>query len=818
MSNNSIQAKFLRNMVLIALASIVLWSLLWMQGEYSDFKAESKRLRLEYIESQKVIIKREVLNRVNLIKLRKAQAEDRLKQAIKDRVYTAHQIASNIYQKNIGSKTPDEIGQIIKEALRPIRFDNGQGYYFAGSMNGIDVLYPVKPEVEGKNLIDLQDAKGNFVMQDEIEIINKYNEGFVTHYWPKPGNNPDKSFPKISFVKYFKPLNWYLGTGSYLDEAKHYIQHELLTRLAEHRFGIDGYFFGSTYKGDSLFSNGKVTLGQGNLWDLTDPDGVKIIQAQRKAVENKDGGFIYYSWHKLNTSPPSPKISFVIGLPDWEWMLGAGFYTDFINKAMAEKKAAMESHFKKQVIRSIFILTVLLALIWFWSKRILKQIQKSIDIFSSFLKKASTDSITIDPDQLELQEFREIAILTNEMLTNRLQAEKTKKELEEKLQQAQKMEAIGSLAGGIAHDFNNVLFSIIGFTELTIADMPKDDQNQSNLDQVLVAANRAKEMVQQILAFSRQTKTEKKPVKIQSIIKEVVKLLKSSIPSTIEIKVSIDKNCNPVFADPGQIHQIIMNLATNAAHAMKEKGGVMEFILKQQKILLEDLSIYPNLHTGTYIKLIVKDTGYGIHSEIIDKIFDPYFTTKKVGEGTGMGLSVVHEIISDHDGEIIVKTKPEKGTAFHIFLPTIEKTTSINQDLEQDITSPDPIPTGTENILFVDDDAQIAIMTEKILSRLGYHVTLHTDSRKALETFKKNPDKFDVIITDMTMPKMTGTELATKLFKIKPDVQIILCSGHSDLIDKQIARSMGIKEYITKPITLKQIAETIRRVLTKEDK
>ncbi|MCK5100307.1 MAG: cache domain-containing protein [Desulfobacteraceae bacterium] len=818
MSNNSIQAKFLRNMVLIALASIVLWSLLWMQGEYSDFKAESKRLRLEYIESQKVIIKREVLNRVNLIKLRKAQAEDRLKQAIKDRVYTAHQIASNIYQKNIGSKTPDEIGQIIKEALRPIRFDNGQGYYFAGSMNGIDVLYPVKPEVEGKNLIDLQDAKGNFVMQDEIEIINKSNEGFVTHYWPKPGNNPDKSFPKISFVKYFKPLNWYLGTGSYLDEAKHYIQHELLTRLAEHRFGIDGYFFGSTYKGDSLFSNGKVTLGQGNLWDLTDPDGVKIIQAQRKAVENKDGGFIYYSWHKLNTSPPSPKISFVIGLPDWEWMLGAGFYTDFINKAMAEKKAAMESHFKKQVIRSIFILTVLLALIWFWSKRILKQIQKSIDIFSSFLKKASTDSITIDPDQLELQEFREIAILTNEMLTNRLQAEKTKKELEEKLQQAQKMEAIGSLAGGIAHDFNNVLFSIIGFTELTIADMPKDDQNQSNLDQVLVAANRAKEMVQQILAFSRQTKTEKKPVKIQSIIKEVVKLLKSSIPSTIEIKVSIDKNCNPVFADPGQIHQIIMNLATNAAHAMKEKGGVMEFILKQQKILLEDLSIYPNLHTGTYIKLIVKDTGYGIHSEIIDKIFDPYFTTKKVGEGTGMGLSVVHGIISDHDGEIIVKTKPEKGTAFHIFLPTIEKTTSINQDLEQDITSPDPIPTGTENILFVDDDAQIAIMTEKILSRLGYHVTLHTDSRKALETFKKDPDKFDVIITDMTMPKMTGTELATKLFKIKPDVQIILCSGHSDLIDKQIARSMGIKEYITKPITLKQIAETIRRVLTKEDK
>ncbi|MCD4744000.1 MAG: cache domain-containing protein, partial [Desulfobacteraceae bacterium] len=885
------------------------------------------------------LIKQEVNNRVRLIQLRKSQVENILKVTLKDRVYAAHQIALNIYKENIESKTPDEIEKMIKDALRPIRFDNGQGYYFAGSMDGIEILYPVLPEVEGKNVINLQDSKGNFVMQDEIKVINESNEGFVTHYWFKPGDDLDISFPKISFIKYFKPLKWYLGTGSYLDEAKTQIQHNLVSRLAEHRFGIDGYFFGSTYKGDPLFSNGKITVGQDNLCNLTDPNGVKLIQEQRKAVENQNGGFVKYSWHKLNKSTPSPKISFVIGIPEWEWIVGAGFYTDVIDKTMTDKQAVMEAHLKDQVIRSLFVLIILLILIWLWSKRILKQIQKSINIFSSFLKKASTDSVTIDPDQLELQEFREIAVLTNTMLKNRIAAEeamreseekfrsmyestqtgiaivsldfkikqannaycnmlgyseneligktlkeitypddlpkniekqeklgkgelgsfqmekrfihktgktvygilsatlirdknrnpnyflgnviditirkgaeKTKIELEEKLKQAQKMEAIGSLAGGIAHDFNNVLFSIIGFTELTIADMLKDGQNKSNLDQILIAANRAKEMVQHILAFSRQTKTEKKPVKIQSIIEEVVKLLKTSIPSTIELKVNIDKNCMPIFADTVQIHQVIMNLATNASHAMRKKGGVMKFTLKQKKISSDDLIRYPDLHTGTYVKLTVKDTGHGMSSEVMGKIFNPYFTTKKVGEGTGMGLSVVHGIILDHDGDVVAESKPGKGAIFHIFLPIADKINSI----EQHSTSSELIPRGRENILLVDDDEQIADMTEQLISRLGYHVVSYTDSQKALEAFKKEPDKFDLVITDMTMPNITGTELAVKLLKIKPDIQIILCSGYSELIDKETAQAMGIKAYIAKPIALKEIAQAIRKILDKE--
>ena len=942
MSRNSIQTKFSRNMATISIVSILLWSIFWIQGEYSNFKIDSEQLRLDYIHSQKSEMKLLVINLADRIKLRKSQTKNNLKKSIKERVNAAHLIASTIYAKNVNSKTPEQIIEMISDILRPIRFDNGKGYYFAVSMEGIEILYPVKPEFEGHNVIDLKDAQGNFVIKDEIKTAREKGEGFITHFWPKPEAKTEKLFPKISYVKYFKPLDLYIGTGAYLDEAKKQNQHQMLTGLALTRFGADGYFFGSTFSGDPLFSNGKVTLGQKSIWDLTDPNGVKIIQEQRKAAEKKEGSFVNYSWPRLKNSNPSPKISFVVEISEWEWTIGAGFYTDDLNSTIAAQKALMEKHLKEQILRGFFALIILLFLTGFWSKRISDKIKLSIETFSSFLKNTSTDSITINPEQLELQEFKEIATLTNEMLVKRIQAEESlqeseekfrkmyestqigiaivsldfkileanqaycdmlgysekeltgktlmeitspediskniekqtqlgqeivtsfqmekkfihkngetvhgllsatlindkyqnpqyflgnvvditprkiaeesKKELENKLQQAQRMEAIGSLAGGIAHDFNNVLFSIMGFTEITMADMEKEDKNRENLDQVLIAANRAKEMVQHILAFSRQTETEKKPVQIQHIMDEVLKLLKHSIPSTIEIKATIDKNSYPVFADPVQIHQVIMNLATNSSHAMKEKGGIMEFIVAQKTIIPEDLTTYPNLNLGEYIEIQIKDTGHGISKDNIGKIFNPYFTTKNAGEGSGMGLSVVHGIILGHNGGVLVKSEPDRGTSFHILLPMLKE--SKKKNIEAEMPPDRQSLKGLENVLFIDDDIQITDMTQKLLGRLGYTVTPHTDSQKALEDFKNEPDKFDIVITDMTMPIMTGTQLAQELFKIKPDVKIILCSGYSDLIDEKLALDMGIQEYITKPITQKQIAEAIRKVLRKGD-
>jgi CheY-like chemotaxis protein/anti-sigma regulatory factor (Ser/Thr protein kinase) len=368
------------------------------------------------------------------------------------------------------------------------------------------------------------------------------------------------------------------------------------------------------------------------------------------------------------------------------------------------------------------------------------------------------------------------------------------------------MEAIGTIAGGIAHDFNNVLYSIIGYTELTMDDVPDGSLAQSNLKEVLNGALRAKDMVKQILAFSRKADTAKKPIKVQSVVAEALKFLRTSIPSTIEIRRNIDADCGPILADSTQIHQVIMNLATNAYQAMLEKGGVLELTLMKEQIGSDDSG--PDLNAGTYLKLTVSDTGRGIDEAVMKKIFDPYFTTKGPGEGTGMGLAVAHGIVKDHGGDIKVYSKLGEGTTFSVYLPLIK-----SRPVEQKTATAELAPTGTEHILFVDDEEYLVFMTQQILERLGYRVTSRTSSVEALEAFKAKPDEYDLVITDMTMPNMTGVELSARLKEIKPDIPIILCTGFSEMIDEDKAKNMGIKAYIMKPILKDEIGGAIRKVL-----
>jgi len=381
-----------------------------------------------------------------------------------------------------------------------------------------------------------------------------------------------------------------------------------------------------------------------------------------------------------------------------------------------------------------------------------------------------------------------------------------RKQLQTQLQQALKMEAIGTLAGGIAHDFNNVLYSIIGYTELTMDDVPEGSLARKNLKEVFKGAMRAKDMVQQILAFSRKDDTQKKPIKVQSVVKEALKLLRTSIPSTIEIRQSIDADCGPVLADPTQIHQVIMNFATNAYQAMLEKGGVLELTLMEEEIGSDDSDF--DLDPGTYLKLTVSDTGYGMDNVVMGKIFDPYFTTRGPGEGTGMGLAVVHGIVKSHGGNITVYSELGEGTAFSVYLPLIE-----TRPVEPKVISAELAPTGTERILFVDDEEYIVLMTQQILERLGYQVTSRTSSVEALAAFKAKPNEYDLVITDMTMPNMTGVELVPRLKEIRSDIPIIICTGFSEMIDEDKAKAVGIREYVMKPIVIEEIAKTIRKVL-----
>ena len=380
------------------------------------------------------------------------------------------------------------------------------------------------------------------------------------------------------------------------------------------------------------------------------------------------------------------------------------------------------------------------------------------------------------------------------------------KKLEAELQQAQKMESIGTLAGGIAHDFNNILSAVLGYTELALGTVEKETPIADDLKEVYTAGLRAKDLVHQILTFARQSDEELKPIQVDFIIKEVLKFIRSSIPTTIEIKQNINSE-SLIMASSTQVHRIMMNLCTNAAHAMEDDGGILEIALKD--ITIDKAKMIGNSHLkrGNYIEIKVSDTGDGIDPHIIDKIFEPYFTTKGLGEGTGMGLAMVYGIVETYGGEIIVESKQAKGTVFTIYLPTAERENAL---LTYKSTE---LPTGQERILFVDDEVPIAKMASRILGQLGYSVTTKTNSLEALELFRSKPNDFDLVISDVAMPKMTGDQLTKKLIEIRRDIPIILCTGYSKRLSEKEAFDIGAKAFTYKPIVKEDLATTIREVL-----
>jgi PAS domain S-box-containing protein len=383
------------------------------------------------------------------------------------------------------------------------------------------------------------------------------------------------------------------------------------------------------------------------------------------------------------------------------------------------------------------------------------------------------------------------------------------KKLEGHLLQAQKMEAIGTLAGGIAHDFNNILTAILGYAELAALDLKEDSQVKNNLGQSIKAAHRARDLVSQILAFSRQGKQERRPLNIIPLIKEDLKLLRASLPATLEIRQKIEKDAGTIEADPTQIHQILMNLGTNAAHAMSEKGGILEVSLANFNVDGGRSYSAAEIAPGSYLRLRVSDTGCGMPPEILKKIFDPYFTTKEVGKGTGLGLAVVHGIVNSYGGGIIVSSEPGKGSTFDIYFPRVEAC-----EVSRAADKIESMPLGRrERILLVDDESAIADIGRNLLEHLGYKVVARTSSVEALELFRAHPERFDLVITDMTMPNLTGDRLAQKLLKIRSEIPVILCTGFSERITEEKARALGIREFVMKPLVMKDMAQAIRRAL-----
>lgn len=392
-------------------------------------------------------------------------------------------------------------------------------------------------------------------------------------------------------------------------------------------------------------------------------------------------------------------------------------------------------------------------------------------------------------------------------ITERKQMEEEKAQIEEQLRQAQRMEAMGTLAGGIAHEFNNILWIISANAEFALNILPEGDKVRKNLQRIEKSCFRASDLVKQILSFSRQEKQTPRPSDIRAIVKETLKFMRSSLPTTIEIKVEIPSQLGLVRVDPTQIHQVVTNLCANAFDAMRKEGGGLEVSLADTELEQGALSLPLGLAPGRYVRMRVKDTGHGMDQVVMNRIFEPFFTTKPVGKGTGMGLSVVHGIVQSYHGGITVDSEPGKGAVFDVFLPVIEDKPKV------EVRTTKSVPTGEERILFVDDEVEIVESAREILEDLGYQVESENSPEEALRMFREQPDRFSLVITDMTMPRMTGEKLARELLRIRSDIPIIMCTGYGELITGERSKEAGIKEIIMKPASIRNLAEAIRRAL-----
>ena len=441
-----------------------------------------------------------------------------------------------------------------------------------------------------------------------------------------------------------------------------------------------------------------------------------------------------------------------------------------------------------------------------------------MEIVNEVMAAANCGIIAQRPEHLQEDE---VLKLYSERLVNKLEqkmlqleaetralreAKETQKELEAKLYQAQKMESIGTLAGGIAHDFNNILSAITGYTDLALIHLDDNPKIKRYLEKVHQASFRARDLVHQILSFSRISDQGLKPMSVTYVVKEVMKLLRSTIPATIQIYEHWESENDQICGNATQIHQVLMNLCTNASYAMKGKEGKLEVILSDENLSAPTTVGHFTLNPGTYLKLTVRDSGHGIPAEDMQRIFDPYFTTKPRGEGTGLGLSIIYGIIKDHNGGVGVTSTVGKGTTFEIFLPVSEKTAS-----RAEIST--PILQGSGNILLVDDEESLVEAYGELLTSLGYTVDGATSSRQALELFKENPEKFDLVFTDHTMAHMTGFQLAEKLLEIRPKLPVILYSGFAEDITPKIAKAHGIRHLLAKPLIKNEVARILHNLL-----
>jgi len=926
-------AKFISALfIILILLFFIIISAYQIKKDFNDSQFLAQKMRTDFVHQQKAIIHREVERVAQNILYEKNLAETNLKKNIKEKVNQAFGMVRYIWAKNRGRKPKAEIIQQIKEALRPIRFFNGQGYYYIIDLQGREILSAGFPKLEGKNMLLSTDKQ---IQKDTRQLIDYFksgkDEGYFISYWPRPGHKDIKKYKGVTFVKLFKPLNWCIGTSDYLDAEEKAIQEEQLNKIVNVRFGKEGYIFVNKYDGKALISNGKRIESDKTLWQAFGPRAKSVFNKELAAAHKPKGDFIYYSWKKLTSDTLSPKASFIKGIPEWQWIVGAGVYLDDVEKDINVLQKSANANLQKKIYTNLAILLTILFLFLLIRYFLVKYVGKELSLFLSFFKRAAFSNEKINLSKIKFNEFYDMAKHANKMLDDKraiekkLQEEKenlavtlrsiadsvittdtsgritsmnrvaekltghsseeakeqplmnifhvvnrdTREPLEnpvqkilqkktavfldrqtlliskhgreyiiedsaapirdaesnvigtvlvfrdvtekikneQEIQKIKKLESIGILAGGIAHDFNNLLTGIFGNLSLIKMHIHKGDKIFKYLESAEKSIDRATNLTSQLLTFAKGGQPVKQDAQIGPLIREAA--LFNLRGSNIKLDIKISRALWPVKVDKGQFSQVIANLVINAKQAMP-RGGALSIRLT-------------NFHNSTgrlplsakqCIRIRIKDEGTGIKNKYLERIFDPYFSTKN--QGSGLGLATVYSIIKRHEGFVEVKSQWGKGSTFTIYLPAS--------------ASADPHPASVKNkrasseqtiaalrFLVMDDEQIIRQVTAEMLHSLGHTVEFAGSGEEALKKYERQKNTgrlFDIVILDLTVPgAMGGRETIEKILKINPQAKVIVASGYSN--DPILAdyEKYGFKGKIIKPFRMEEFKQAIEQVI-----
>lgn len=799
---------------------------------YRDFNSSANQMRSHYIFSQKEIAKQEVMQVVELIKHKKDQSEAFTKAKIKSRVYEAYALAKNIHTQNKYSKSKVEIQKMIIDALRPIRFDHWSGYYFIDDMDGIARLNSERPELEGKNLIEVQDKQGKYIFKDILENVEQSNEGFIEYYWQKPGAEGDE-YKKISFIKRFEPYDWVIGTGLYFEDVESQIKRELFSDISRIRFGEEGYIFINEFNGNILVANGELISEPKRIWDYFYKNAKGMKDYFRKAVEaaaKPEGDFIHYTHYKLKDPEAlSPKVSFIYGIPEWGFYIGAGVYLDDIESEITMMESELQNQIKTKVLYFALLVMAIVAFFLFLFGWLSSRLINDFDLFTSFFNRAAFHDESIDRDKVQFSELDWMAHNANKMLQDKIEVQQDLKnhhehledlvkertvELEKEKEKAEVAnKAKSEFLANMTHELRTPLNAVIGFSEL-LSSMMQDDKQKSYVQSIKTAGRSLLTLINDILDLSKieSNMLEIKPniVNIEGIIGEIEQIFKIKLERKgIEFLVDIDESLpNALVLDEVRIRQILLNLIGNA-DKFTEKGFI--------KIGVRKLSI-DDAETNVDFSITVEDSGIGIPEKDIEQIFESFkqhdaLDTRRFG-GTGLGLAICKKLAMAMGGEISVSSVLGEGSVFQICLQNISiasnEETLLSQDdlfrLENTLFEP-------AKILVVDDIESNREVLQETLAKIGLKVMLAENGKIALELISEN--KPDLIFMDIRMPVLDGIETTLKL-KANPEtgkIPVIALTASSSIKDKETIVGSGFDGYLTKPYEVSELISILSKFL-----